>query len=237
MRLKMNKKFLISIILIIIVAMAVIIIYKTNNEEMGQNQSAEDIITENGALQEDKTVEDIKKEIGATADEEIYEVQKEYDGREILTIKPDIQFKTVLAGILKNGKPTKQDIEQLDLSKFHKGVWISEVSRDKFLQILKKCGVENFDIDDEGYLYKKDDNQSEYSLKLENLINLDKLTIIDIRGTCYIRDEMTGDIVEYPFKDMDLYQICENFETEGSKIIVITTNDVEEIDILKTICD
>lgn len=48
---------------------------------------------------------------------------------------------------------------------------------------------------------------------------------------------MTGDIVEYPFKDMDLYQICENFETEGSKIIVITTNDVEEIDILKAICD
>lgn len=233
----MNKKILISIILIILVVITAIIYNLSNNEKVPQNQSDENVATENEIAITDKSVEDIKNETGATADGEIYEVQKEYDGREVLAIKPNIQFKTVLASILKNGKPSIQDIEQLDLSKFHKGVWISEISRNKFLQILKKCNVENFDIDDEGYLYKKADSQSEYSLKLENLINLDKLTIIDIRGTCYIRDEMTGDIVEYPFKDMDLYQICENFETEGSKIIIITTNDVDEIDILKSICD
>ena len=33
---------------------------------------------------------------------------------------------------------SKQDIEQLDLVKFHNGIWISEVSRNRFLQILKK---------------------------------------------------------------------------------------------------
>lgn len=233
----MNKKILISIISIIFLIILCAFIYKINNKEVLPSQPIDNSVNENPIDQADKTVEDIKKETGATADEELYEVQKEYDGREILTIKPDIQFKTVLAGILKNGKPTKQDIEQLDLSKFHKGVWISETSRNKFLQILKKCKVENFAIDEEGYLYKKEDSQNEYSSELENLINLDKLTIIDIKGICYIRDEMTGDIVEYPFKDMDLYQICENFETEGSKIIIITTNDVKEIDILKAICD
>lgn len=233
----MNKKILISIILIIFLIILCAIIYKINNKEALPSQPIDNSVNENPIDQEDKTVEDIKKETGATANEEMYEVQKEYDGREILTIKPDIQFKTVLAGILKNGKPSKQDIEQLDLSKFHKGVWISETSRNKFLQILKKCEIENFAIDADGYLYKKEDIQNEYSTKLENLINLDKLTIIDIKGICYIRDEMTGDIVEYPFKDMDLYQICENFETEGSKIIIVTTNDVKEIDILKAICD
>lgn len=233
----MNRKIVISIILIIIVVITAIAIFR-HNDETGQNQPAKDNVIEDEAPPlEDKTVEDIKEEIGATADEGIYEIQKEYDGRETLAIKPDIQFKTVLAGILKNGKPSTQDIEQLDLSKFHKGVWISENSRNKFLQILKKCKVENFEIDDNGYLYKKEDSQNEYSLKLENLINLDRLTIIDIKGICYIRDEMTGDIVEYPFKDMDLYQICEAFETGGSKIIIVTTNDVDEIDILKEICD
>lgn len=236
----MNKKILIlTIIIVIIVAVVATMMYKPENKEEVQNKVSENKSEESTSSNatDIKKVEDIKAETGATASTEIYETQQEYDGREILTIKPDVQFETILAGILKNGQPSIQDIEQLDLSKFHKGVWISEVSRDKFLQILKKSGVENFEIDDDGYLRKNGDSQNEYSSKLENLINSDELTIIDITGTCYIRDEMTGDIVEYPFKDMDLYQICEKYKTKGSKIIVITTNDVKEADILQAICD
>jgi len=224
----MKKKNLISIILIIIIILVVILIKNKFNE---QKYSENNVISND----ESKTVEDIKMETGATADEDIYEIQTEYDGREILAIKPDIQFATVLAGILKKGQPSEKDIEKLDLSQFHKGVWISESSRNKFLKILEKCEVENFAIDDEGYLYKKEETSNDYSSRLDNLINSDILTIIDITGTCYIRDDMTGDIVEYPFKDMDLYQICENFEAAGSKIIIITTNDVEEADILEAI--
>ena len=44
-------------------------------------------------------------------------------------------------------------------------------------------------------------------------------------------------ILENPFKDMDLYQICERYETEGSEIIVITRNDVGETAILQEICN
>lgn len=233
----MNKKILLGIILIIISITIGIIIYKINKPKELPVKVEVDTDNKNEISSTDKTIEEIKDETGATADNDIYEVQKEYDGREILSIKPDVQFETVLAGILENGKPSKEDIEKLDLSKFHKGVWISETSRNKLLQILKKCEIENFEIDGEGYLYKKEDSENEYSLKLEKLINSEKLTIIDIKGICYIRDDMTGEIVEYPFKDMDPYQICENFETDGGKIIIITTNDVEEMDILKAICD
>lgn len=234
----MNKKILISIIsIIIIVITCAIIIYGPENKETVQNKISENTVTEDEISDTEKTVEDLKTEIGATASEEIYEIQKEYDGREILTIKPDVQFETVLAGILKNGKPSTQDIENLDLSEFHKGVWISELSRDKFLKMLKKCNIENFEIDKTGYLYKNSESDNKYSSKLEKLINSDELTIIDITGTCYIRDEMTGDIVEYPFKDMDLYQICERYDTEGASIIIITTNNVEEFDILDAICE
>lgn len=233
----MKKKNLVSIFLLFLVLIIVFSIYIYKNVFKEKQQTSTDYADETVSTQTHKPIEEIKKETGATADEDIYEVQTEYDGREILIIKPNIQFKTVLAGILKNDMPTEQDIEQMDLSKFHKGIWISEVSRDKFLQVLKKSNIENFGIDSEGYLYKKTDSQNEYSLKLEKIINLDKLTIIDIKGICYTRDDMTGEIVEYPFKDMDLYQISENFETDGSKILVITTNNVKEIDIIKAICD
>ena len=241
----MNKKILIStilviIIILIIVVVAIMIPRDANNEEaknkeiIQENQVPENIVPDEETIQK---VENIKDQIGATADSEIYNIEKEYDGREILVIKPDVQFKTVLAGILKHGKPSKQDIEELELSKFKKGVWISEISRDRFLQILKKCGLNNFSIDEKGYLYKNSESQNEYSSKLENLINSNKLTIVDITGKCYTRDEMTGEILEYPFKDMDLYQICEKYETQGSRIIVITTNEVEEADILQEVCN
>lgn len=234
----MKKKFIITIFLLFLALILGFIMYKFCFKEKEKDQNSYyDYIIEDELPQINNPIEEIKKATGATADESIYEIQTEYDGREILAIKPDIQFKTVLAGILKNGEPTEQDIEKLDLSEFHKGIWISENSRDKFLQILKKCDLENFEIDQSGYLHKNYDIQNEYSLKLEKLMNLEQLTIIDIKGICYIRDDMTGDIVEYPFKDMDLYQISENFETDGSKIIVVTTNDVKEIDIIKTICN
>lgn len=223
---KYIKKIFIGLILVIIVLAIVELTSKEKNETND---------TMNNNTETPKTVEDIKNETGATANEEIYEIQQEYDGREILTIKPDVQYKTVLTGILKNGQPSIHEIEQLDLTKFHSGVWISDVSRNKFLQILNKCGIKNFEIDNEGYLYKKEDSSNVYSKKLDNLINSDELTVIDITGTCYIRDEMTGEVVEYPFKDMDLYQINERFDTEGSSIIIITTNDVEETDILESI--
>lgn len=230
----MNKKVLISIILLIIAITIIttIIIYKNRNNVSQEPGEIQNVVDDPNSI-----IEEIKDETGATASDELYEVQKEYDGREILTIKPDIQFKTVLAGVLKNGKPSTQDIEKLEISKFHQGVWISEISREKFLKILKKCEIENFDIDKNGYLYKKSNSDNKYSQKLEKMINSNELTIIDITGTCYVRDEMTGEIVEYPFKDMDLYQVCEKYKTDGGTIIIITTNNVKETDILNEICD
>lgn len=246
----MNKKILICLIILVIIIGVLIklIVFNHNSENQEyseqqeiQNeviQDTEEIIKNESTENETtKTVEEIKTETGSSASDDIYEVKKEYDGREVLSIKPNIQFKTVFAGIIKKSQPSENDVNKLDLSTYHKGVWISEVSRSRFLNILKKCNIQNFDIDEKGYLYKKEDNKSEYSKKLEKLINSDELIIIDITGTCYIRDDMTGDIVEYPFKDMDLYQICETYETEGSKIYIITTNDVDESDILKTICE
>lgn len=181
-------------------------------------------------------IEKIKNETGASAETEMYGIVNEYDGREVLVIKPEIQFKTVLAGILKNAKPTIDEADNVNLNKFKKkGIWISKDSREKFVEILEKCNIDNFKIDEEGYLRIANISNNEYARKLEELTKKNQLLIIDIKGTCYIRDEMTGEIIEYPFKDMDLLQVCERFEITDSKIIEITTNEINTINILEEI--
>lgn len=76
------------------------------------------------------------------------------------------------------------------------------------------------------------------SKKLDNIIKSDKQFIIDISGTCYVRDEMSGDIVEYPFEKMDPNQIMELYKNDNSTILEISTNSkgkISNVDILKTI--
>lgn len=238
----MSKKVKIILIIIGIIILGIVIfkVYEDRNNEENDNELNNEPVA-NTVEEVEVDVEEVKKikeEISATAEENIYEIQREYDGRKILAIKPTVQFKTVLAGILKNAEPTKQEAENVNLSNFsNNGIWISEVSRNTFLNILKECGVDNFKINDEGYLYMTSESYNKYGIKLKELINSKELIIIDISGKCYIRDEMTGQIVEYPFKDMDLYQICEVYKINGSKIIVITTNEVKSEDILEEICN
>ena len=56
------------------------------------------------------------------------------------------------------------------------------------------------------------------SKKLDNIIKSDKQFIIDISGKCYVRDEMSGDIVEYPFEKMDPNQIMELYKNDNGGI-------------------
>ena len=61
------------------------------------------------------------------------------------------------------------------------------------------------------------------------MIDSNKIYIIDISGVCYIRDEMTGELVEYPFEKMDPYQVCEPFYSDNNVIIEITTNSAGKL--------
>ena len=95
--------------------------------------------------------------------------------------------------------------------------------------MLEDNDITNFSINDEGYLYKEDTSQNDMAESIEKMINSDKTYIIDISGTCYIRDEMTGEITEYPFEQMDPYQVCEPYIYENTTILVITTNSAEKL--------
>lgn len=201
---------LLAILLIIILAITIIV---TNQEKKEQEQA------------QNEKIEEIKNETGATADTNIFQVGTEYDGREVLEVKPEIQMQSVWAGIEKNGSPTEEETNSLWDSKPTKtGIWVSPDSRETFLTILTDNDIHNFKINDEGYLYKDGTSQNDMARRIEEMISSNIIYIIDISGTCYIRDEMTGELVEYPFEQMDPYQVCEPYYYENNIILEITTN-------------
>lgn len=218
----MNYKKIIPIIIICILTI-IIIAFITSN-------SHEDVVdvnnTTNNEIKSDTNIiENIKNEINSTADTNMFQVETEYDGRPIIQIKPEIQYTTVLAGIIENKKPEESEIEQiLKKAPTETGVWISEQSRENFLNLLSKNNINNFSIDDNGYLKIDKTSNDNNSKQLENMINSEYLYIIDMSGTCYMRDDVSGEIIEYPFEEMDPYQLIEPFSDENNIIFVMTTN-------------
>ena len=65
-----------------------------------------------------------------------------------------------------------------------------------------------------------------------------KLYVIDMSGKTYQRDYITGEIIEYPFEDMDPYQVIEPYEIENAIILGVTSNKENRLsneEILNTI--
>lgn len=200
------------------------------------NNTEDDIVTE----EEIEEIENIKNEINATGNNDIYQVEEEYDGRKILQVKPDVQFDVDLAGIIKSSIPKESEITGLlRQAPNNNGIWISEQSRESFSNLLRNNNIDNFTISEDGYL-QIDSNleNSDVINKLMNMINSDKLYIINMTGIAYERDYISGEIVEYPFEDMDPYQIIESYQKENKIILEITTNknkQLTEKEILETI--
>ena len=135
------------------------------------SQDSENITDENDA----NIINQIKAEINSTADTNIYQVEDEYDGRHTLQIKPNIQFDTVLAGVLIEGTPANNEIDSILKNKpTNTGVWISKKSRDSFKKILIDNNLTNFSIDESGYLFETEKKNNEMSKKLDNIIKSER---------------------------------------------------------------
>ena len=234
------KKYYNSIIVLIVISIIAITIFiitrKPGQEEVNSENRIEKTENLNNNLED---IEIIKKEVNATADADIYQVEEELGGRKILQVKPEIQFEVDLAGIIKNAKPDEKELQLLVMKVPQKnGVWISEQSRNNFLQLLKKNEIESFRITDEGYLEKKEDSIGPLAKSLEEMLNANKLYIINMTGIAYERDYISGEITEYPFEDMDPTQVIEPYQKENTIILEITSNKKQKItdkEILETI--
>lgn len=219
----MKKRNMIIIVLLLILVVAILATTSTH-ENMNKN--------ENNIEEEKNVINSIKEEINATGDTEIYDVKSEYDGRKIIQIKPNVQFETALAGIIKNSIFAEEEMQTIlnDRPQYN-GIWISNDSREKFLNLLKENNINNYDIDDNGYLKleQESNNGKEENKIIEDAIKSDNLYIIDISGTSYIRDEISGEIVEYPFEKMAPYQILDIYNNDNATILEVTTNEKNKI--------
>lgn len=255
----MKKEYYYIIILIILIVAIIGIVFfigKGNNKntidnaintneiqdkaDLNENNEIQNTISQKEESEDLNEIKSLQNQINSTANPNIYKIEQEYDGRKILQIKPEVQYAVDLAGIIKNGKPEENEINNLvKEAPQNNGVWISEQSREKFSELLKNNNIENFIISDTGYLQIEIPN-NELANKINNMINSNKLYIINITGMAYERDYISGEITEYPFEDMDPYQIIEPYKNDNKVILEMTTNKMRRLnenEILDAITD
>ena len=219
----MKKKFIVCILVAVMIIGIVAILVNLSFQRKKENEKN---TTNEIDIYDKETIHEIKEEINATADTDMYQIQEEYDGRQILQIKPSIQFQTVLAGILKNGQPSENEIQDLLKNKpTQEGIWIAKQSRESFLNLLKDNGINSCAINEQGYLYMTEENEKEEAKKWKEAMHTNQLYIIDVSGVSYTRDDFSGEIVEYPFEKMEPYQAVDVYQEGNVTILEVTTNE------------
>ncbi len=229
-----KNKVIIGIIIISIVIILSIIFFIVDRKDKKENSLEEnwenpytEIDKNEIEYQENATIDELKEETGLTADSNLYEINTEYDGRKVLNIKTDIQYKVAFAGIIKGQAPTIEEIDTI-MQENHpteNGIWIEKNSRTKLLELLKENTNSEYDINEKGYLIIKEKReQNDIDKNLERLINTNKQTIVTISNIYYEVDSVTGEIVEYPFEQLDNYQAYDQITSGDNTIIVITSN-------------
>lgn len=180
-------------------------------------------------------IEDLKYEVGATGDSNIYEMQTSNSGNgEILTVKASVKYKVAFTGMIKKALPTMEEVDQIFEGNHPKGngIWIEKDSREKIVEILNKQEIfsAKYTVNENGYLVLEDGNTvNENDKKLQKALNSQKQYIISISSMCYIVDEITGEILDYSFENMDKYQTYEYFEDGNKHILFITENKDKQL--------
>ena len=221
---KTKLKPIIGVIVIILILLMFSIFLNYKNKS-GEKENKNDI-------KEKQIISELKNETGVTGNEEIYEVINEDSNTPILNVKEDIKFKVAWAGMLKDKKPEFEELDKIiNENKFYKtGIYIAKNSREKFLKLIQKFTQNTYKISKDGYLeYDSVQNENLNDKQLKEIINLDKLFIISFSDICYTVDDVTGDIIDYPFELMDPYQICQIYKSENKSIVFVTTNSKKKL--------
>lgn len=196
--------------------------------------------------EKNKEIEELKKDIGAVGESDIYEIQHDiYDGKSVLNIKADLKYKVAFAGMIRKAMPDINQVEEIYSNNYPKknGIWIEESSRKIILQLLNNSNIFlcKYKIDEEGYLtIEQEETINENDRKIIDFLSSGKQSLVFISSICYIIDEITGNVLEYCFEDIDKYQTYEYFEDENKKIIFVTENkhkQLDEIEIINSVLE
>lgn len=229
----MKKNILIIITIIIFIAIISLISNKIRNKERDDISLPIDYKEEQNktTIDDEKKIKDIIEDQGFKTQENIYEIRTEYDGREQLEIKDSIQYRVVISGIIKKDKPKFNEIDTLlNNAPKHTGIWIAEDSRDSLIKILKNVTKANYSIDEEGFLQQEERfMMNSYDNKIKKMLKEKKLFVFSINSECYIVDEVTGEIVLYPFEEIEPEQGYELFEDENKYIFIVNKNNLGKV--------
>lgn len=233
---KYKKKIIGAIILIVLIIIAGNIISKKQNETNNDKEEK----------QSNTTIEELKEEYKYTGSQEIYEIDTELNGRQVIKVKASINYKVAFCGLIKNDKPNFEEIDSLFEKNYptENGIWIIEKDREKILKYLNNNKYTNckYEINENGYLQinQKVENVTSYDKKIETLINSEKQYIIAISSICYMIEPVSGEIVDNPYNELDQYQTYEYFTDESKMFISITENKENKMtkeEIFKSIID
>lgn len=253
MKKNLKKIILILILLALIVIGSIVLANKKKikNVNVNDNKQTEENTpkVENKEKDEipekeqEQIIEEIKEDVGATGDNDLYEVKEGYDNQKTISIKSSVKYKVAFAGMIKDRQPNKNELDEI-MEENHPqkaGIWIYEKDRKNFLDLLKNITKSEYEITSDGYLKIVDiKNTNENDKKIQKIINGDKLFVIRISSICYIIDDITGEILDYNFEQIDEYQTYEYFKDEDKMIIFITQNkekQLEEKEIIQSIID
>lgn len=233
---KNKKKILVILIIVIIVLAIMSFIVVINKNRNTNNENWENPYVEPNKeeinYQENITTEGIKKENGYKANTDLYQVDTEYDGRKVLNVKANIQFKVAFAGIIKTKLQQINEVDEIFNNNYPQknGIWVENESKEKILNLIKTNTNSNYKIDENGYLVIENKNQQNENDKiLEKAINSNKINILAMNSFYYEVDNATGNITEYPFEKLDAYQSYEKIVNDEDSIIIITTNSKNKL--------
>lgn len=223
----MKKKIIISILLVIVVGI-IIGLFAMKNKEKEDIINYDELKQNSEMYNENATLEDLKEEYGATGDENLYDIETEYDGRKVLAIKASENFKVAFAGLIKNRKVTLEKATQIFEDEYptSNGIWIEEKSRNAILDYLNQNLKSKYEIDKNGYLKIIDKQESDFDNKIEEIIKSDKQYIIGINSKKYYIDAISGEVLDNPYEEFDKYQTY-SYCQDGDKMVICITENTE----------
>lgn len=246
---KASKIYLFLIVIIAFVILTVLSIKLSKKEDTNFNEDYETAYSnmKNNSImyKNNATLQELKEEYKYNGNDELYQIENEYDGRKVITVKANVNYNVAFAGLIKKDKPEFYEINNIIKDNYPKenGIWIEDNSREKILNYLNNREElkAEYNIDDKGYLRIKIDNdKSENDKKIEKLINGKKQYLFAISGLNYMVDAVTGTIIKNPYEDLSDDQPYDYFEDDNKMIIFITENiekKLTEDEIFESILD
>lgn len=198
-----------------------------NNEQTQDEKEIFKIQQEEKQTQdEQKEINEVKKTTGVTGNTEIYEIYDEKDSK-IPVIRASVKYKVAFSGMINQAKPEIKNIDK-DIEEKHPknvGIWIREKDRKTLVDLINSVTGNSYEVDLNGYLnIKSKGSANEFDNKISKVIQDKKCVILCLSSVCYIVDDVSGEVLDYNFENMDQYQTYEYFQDNGKMIVFMSEN-------------